>query len=246
VNARVIVITGAGSGLGRAMATALLEAGHHVVLTGRTPAPLRDTASGHERATVIPADVSSAPSVHGLFEQVGEVFGRIDVLVNNAGTFGPSGSVDEIEPEDWERTVAANLTGTFLCAREAVRMMKAQSPRGGRIINNGSLSAHTPRPASAAYTATKHGVTGLTKSIALDGRDHDICCTQIDIGNAATAMTAGVGTSARQADGTHRAEPTFDARYVADAVVHLVDLPLDVTVPSLTIMANRMPFVGRG
>lgn len=246
MNERVIVVTGAGSGLGRAMAHALLEAGHHVVLTGRSRAPLEETANGHERSVVVPADVSSVESVRDLFARVAGDYGRIDVLINNAGTFGPAGSADEIDPADWERTVAANLTGTFLCAREAMRMMKAQTPRGGRIVNNGSLSAHTPRPASAAYTATKHGVTGLTKSIALDGRDYDICCTQLDIGNAATAMTEGVGVSARQPDGSRRAEPTFDPRYVADAVVRLAELPLDVTVPFMTIMANRMPFAGRG
>ena len=243
---RVIVVTGAGSGIGRSIATGLLDAGHHVVLTGRTREALDQTPHGHDHALVVPTDVSSPPSVHSLFAAVAERFGRVDVLVNNAGTFGPSGAVDEIEPEDWDRTVATNLTGVFLCSREAVRMMKAQTPRGGRIINNGSLSAHTPRPASVAYTATKHAVSGLTKSIALDGRDHDICCTQIDIGNADTAMTAGISHSARQADGSMRAEPTFDPRYVADAVTRLVELPLDVTVPTLTIMASRMPFVGRG
>ncbi|WP_430332824.1 SDR family oxidoreductase [Rhodococcus sp. ACT016] len=242
----VIIITGAGSGLGQAMATGLLDAGHHVVLTGRSRGRLEETAAGHPHAVVVPADVSSASSVRNLFERVSDTYGRLDVLVNNAGTFGPSGSIDEIDPGDWDRTVMANLTGAFLCAREAVRMMKAQSPRGGRIVNNGSLSAHTPRPASVAYTATKHGVTGLTKSIALDGRDHDICCSQIDIGNAATAMTEAVGVSARQADGTYRAEPTFDARHVADAVVRLVELPLDVNIPFMTVMANRMPFAGRG
>ncbi|QYB04814.1 SDR family oxidoreductase [Rhodococcus sp. USK10] len=246
VTERVIVVTGAGSGIGRSIATGLLDAGHHVVLTGRTREALDQTAHGHDHALVVPTDVSSPPSVHSLFAAVAERFGRVDVLVNNAGTFGPSGAVDEIEPEDWDRTVATNLTGVFLCSREAVRMMKAQTPRGGRIINNGSLSAHTPRPASVAYTATKHAVSGLTKSIALDGRDHDICCTQIDIGNADTAMTAGISHSARQADGSMRAEPTFDPRYVADAVTRLVELPLDVTVPTLTIMASRMPFVGRG
>ncbi|MFE5704490.1 SDR family oxidoreductase [Rhodococcus koreensis] len=246
VTERVIVVTGAGSGIGRSITTALLDAGHHVVLTGRTRDALDQTAYGHDHALVVPADVSSPKSVHSVFAAVAERFGRLDVLVNNAGTFGPSGAVDEIEPEDWDRTVATNLTGVFLCSREAVRMMKSQTPRGGRIINNGSLSAHTPRPASVAYTATKHGVSGLTKSIALDGRDHDICCTQIDIGNAATAMTAGIGQSARQPDGSVRAEPTFDPRYVAGAVTRLVELPLDVTVPTMTIMASRMPFVGRG
>ncbi|MFC0447431.1 SDR family oxidoreductase [Rhodococcus jostii] len=246
VTERVVVVTGAGSGIGRSIATGLLDAGHHVVLTGRTRARLGETAQGHERAVVVPCDVSSPQSVHDLFAVVADRFGRLDVLVNNAGTFGPSGAVDEIEPEDWDRTVAANLTGVFLCSREAVRMMKSQTPRGGRIINNGSLSAHTPRPASVAYTATKHGVSGLTKSIALDGRDHDICCTQIDIGNAETAMTAGIGQSARQPDGSLRAEPTFDPRYVADTVTRLVELPLDVTVPTITIMASRMPYVGRG
>lgn len=242
----VIVVTGAGSGLGRAMATGLLDAGHHVVLTGRNRDRLEETADEHARAVVVPADVSSVSSVRALFDHVDGTFGRLDVLVNNAGTFGPTGSVDEIDPGNWEQTVMANLTGTFLCAREAVRMMKAQSPKGGRIVNNGSLSAHTPRPASAAYTATKHGVTGLTKSIALDGRGHDICCSQIDIGNAATAMTEGVGVSARQPDGSNRGEPTFDARHVADTVVRLVNLPLDVNIPFMTIMANRMPFAGRG
>lgn len=243
---RVVVVTGAGSGLGRAMATALLDAGHHVVLAGRTRETLEETAAGHERAVVSPVDVGSADSVRDLFESVSARFGRLDVLINNAGTFGPSGSIDEIDPAAWSATVAANLTGVFLCAREAVRIMKNQDPRGGRIINNGSISAHTPRPGSVAYTATKHGVSGLTKSISLDGRDFDICCSQIDIGNAATDMTAGIGHSAKQADGTSRPEPTFDPRHVADTVVHLIGLPLEVNVPTLTIMANRMPYMGRG
>ncbi|SNS99947.1 SDR family oxidoreductase [Rhodococcoides kyotonense] len=243
---RIVVVTGAGSGLGRAMATALLDVGDYVVLAGRNRDKLDATADGYDRAVVTPADVSSPESVRDLFDSVATRFGRLDVLVNNAGTFGPSGSVDTVDPQAWSETVAANLTGVFLCAREAVRMMKAQSPRGGRIINNGSLSAHTPRPHSVAYTATKHGVSGLTKSIALDGRDFDICCTQIDIGNAATDMTAGIGHAAAQADGSTRAEPTFDPRHVADTIVHLVGLPLDVNVPTLTIMANRMPYVGRG
>lgn len=243
---QVVVVTGAGSGLGRAMSVGLLEAGHRVVLAGRNRSTLDETAAGHDNAVVHPADVSSADSVRTLFTSVANRFGRLDVLINNAGTFGPSGSVDTIEPDAWNETVAANLTGVFLCSREAVRIMKAQDPRGGRIINNGSISAHTPRPESVAYTATKHGVSGLTKSISLDGRDFNICCSQIDIGNAATDMTAGISHSARQADGTMKGEPTFDPRHVADTVVNLVDLPLDVTVPTLTIMANRMPYVGRG
>ncbi|WP_072803722.1 SDR family oxidoreductase [Rhodococcoides yunnanense] len=244
--AQVVVVTGAGSGLGRAMSTALLDAGHHVVLAGRNRGTLEESAAGHENAVIHTADVSSPDSVRSLFETVSARFGRLDVLINNAGTFGPSGSVDTIEPDAWAATVAVNLTGVFLCSAEAMRIMKAQDPRGGRIINNGSISAHTPRPQSAAYTATKHGVSGLTKSISLDGRDFDICCTQIDIGNAATDMTTGIGHSALQPDGTRKAEPTFDPRYVAEAIVHLVGLPLDVTVPTLTIMANRMPYVGRG
>lgn len=243
---QVVVVTGAGSGLGRAMSVALLEAGHQVVLVGRNRDTLEETAAGHDNAVVASADVSSADSVRSVFASVWDKFGRLDVLVNNAGTFGPSGSVDTIDPAEWASTVAVNLTGVFLCSAEAVRMMKSQDPRGGRIINNGSISAHTPRPSSAAYTATKHGVSGLTKSISLDGRDFDICCTQIDIGNAATDMTSGIGHAARQPDGSTRAEPTFDPRHVADTIVQLVGLPLDVTVPTMTIIANRMPYVGRG
>ncbi|MGA9872395.1 MAG: SDR family oxidoreductase [Rhodococcus sp. (in: high G+C Gram-positive bacteria)] len=244
--AKVVVVTGAGSGLGRAMAIGLLNAGHHVVLAGRNDNSLTAAAADHERATVHATDVSSEASVVSLFAAVEARFGRLDVLVNNAGTFGPKGSIDEIDAGAWSETVAVNLTGVFLCTREAVRIMKAQNPRGGRIVNNGSISAHTPRPASVAYTATKHGVSGLTKSTSLDGRDFDICCSQIDIGNAATDMTTGFATSSRQADGSMLAEPTFDPRHVADLVVQLVGLPLDVNVPTLTVMANRMPYVGRG
>ncbi|RRQ29084.1 SDR family oxidoreductase [Rhodococcus sp. Eu-32] len=243
---QVIVVTGAGSGIGRAMATALLDADHQVVLVGRNPHKLEATAEGYANALTAIADVSSPDSVRSLFDLVAKRFGRLDALINNAGTFGPVGSVDTIEPEDWSDTIASNLTGVFLCSREAVQMMKAQRPRGGRIINNGSLSAHTPRPLSAAYTATKHGVSGLTKSIALDGREFDICCSQIDIGNAATDMTTGIGHAAMQADGSRSPEPTFDPRYVADTIVRMIDLPLEVNIPTLTIMANRMPYVGRG
>jgi NAD(P)-dependent dehydrogenase (short-subunit alcohol dehydrogenase family) len=195
---------------------------------------------------VVPTDVADAASVAALFAAVRERWGRVDLLMNNAGMFGPSGSVDEIAVEDWTATVATNLTGAFLCAREAFAAMRAQQPQGGRIINNGSISAHVPRPGSAAYTATKHALTGLTKSIALDGRPYGIACGQIDIGNAATDMTAGISVGARQADGSIRPEPTFDPEHVADAVLLMARLPLDANIPFLTITATTMPFLGRG
>jgi NAD(P)-dependent dehydrogenase (short-subunit alcohol dehydrogenase family) len=206
----VAVVTGAGSGVGRVVATALLDAGYRVALAGRRAAALEETADGRESALVVPTDVGDAESVAGLFAEVLERWGRVDLLMNNAGTFGPAGSVDEIPVDAWTSTVATNLTGAFLCAREAFAAMRAQRPQGGRIINNGSISAHVPRPGSAAYTATKHALTGLTKSIALDGRPDDIACGQSDIGNAATEMTAGISVGARQADGSVRPEPTFD------------------------------------
>jgi NAD(P)-dependent dehydrogenase (short-subunit alcohol dehydrogenase family) len=247
---RTAVVTGAGSGVGRGIARALLGAGWQVALAGRREEALRETASSDDgldaSALVVPADVTSPDSVAELFGTVQRQCGRLDLLVNNAGLFGPSGGVDEIELADWQRVVDTNLTGAFLCARHAVRLMKAQDPRGGRIINNGSISAHTPRPGSAAYTATKHAMTGLTKSISLDGRAFDIACGQIDIGNAETELTKRFSRGVPQANGTIAAEPTFDSRHVADAVLYMASLPLDANVLFLTVMATAMPFVGRG
>jgi NADP-dependent 3-hydroxy acid dehydrogenase YdfG len=242
----VAVVTGAGSGVGRAVAVALLGAGYRVGLAGRRASALQETAGGHPEALVAPTDVTDPESVAALFRAVLVRWGRVDLLVNNAGTFGPAGPIDEVPVEQWQAAVATNLTGTFLCAREAFAAMRAQQPQGGRIINNGSISAHTPRPGSAAYTATKHAVAGLTKSLALDGRPFDIACGQIDIGNAATEMTAGIAQGARQADGSVRPEPTFDVAHVADAVLYMAGLPLGANVLSLTVMATAMPFVGRG
>jgi NAD(P)-dependent dehydrogenase (short-subunit alcohol dehydrogenase family) len=264
----VAVVTGAGSGLGRSIAGALLGAGWQVALAGRRAGALRETAEAAEAAKAaagppagppggpaggsagaalaVPTDVTSAPSVAALFGAVHRRWGRLDLLVNNAGLFGPAGGVDEIDLADWQRVVDTNLTGAFLCAQHAVRMMKAQAPRGGRIINNGSISAHTPRPGSVCYTATKHAITGLTKSISLDGRAFDIACGQIDIGNAATEMTRRFSRGVPQADGSVAAEPTFDASHVADAVLYMASLPLDANVLFLTITATKMPFVGRG
>ena len=198
------------------------------------------------RRLAVPADVTEPESVAALFAAVQQRWGRLDLLVNNAGVFGPAGPVDEIPVADWRRAVDTNLTGAFLCARQAVRMMKAQQPQGGRIINNGSISAQVPRPGSAAYTATKHALTGLTKSISLDGRPFGIACGQIDIGNAATEMTARMASGVPQADGTLAAEPTFDARHVADAVLYMAGLPLDANVQFLTLTATTMPYIGRG
>ncbi|GAA4831883.1 SDR family oxidoreductase [Saccharopolyspora rosea] len=242
----VAVVTGAGSGVGRAVAQALLGAGYRVVLVGRRLDPLRETARGASTARVLPADVGDPDAVAALFDAVRDEFGRVDVLFNNAGTFGTPGAVDELSYSDWEAALRVNLTGSFLCAQHAFRIMREQDPRGGRIINNGSISAHSPRPRSVAYTATKHAITGLTKSISLDGREHDIACGQIDIGNAATEMTAGIATGAVQADGSVRAEPTFDVRHVAEAVLYMARLPLDANVQFLTITATAMPYLGRG
>jgi NAD(P)-dependent dehydrogenase (short-subunit alcohol dehydrogenase family) len=241
--ARVAVVTGAGSGIGRHVARALLGAGYRVALAGRREGPLRETASD---ALIVPTDVADPDAVANLFDAVRREWGRIDLLFNNAGTFGPPGAVDEVEPEDWQHSVGTNLTGAFLCAHHAVRLMKDQDPRGGRIINNGSISAHVPRPGSVAYTATKHAITGLTKSISLDGRPYDIACGQIDIGNAATELTAAIAEGARQADGSTRPEPTFDVEHVARAVLYMADLPLEANVLFMTITATTMPFVGRG
>jgi NAD(P)-dependent dehydrogenase (short-subunit alcohol dehydrogenase family) len=244
----VAVVTGAGSGLGRHITLALAEAGWQVTAAGRRIASLEETAALAPAASVHPvvADVADANSVAALFAAVAGRHGRLDLLVNNAGTGAPPGAVDEISPEGWQSIVAVNLTGSYLCAHHAVRMMKAQDPQGGRIINNGSISAHSPRPRSVGYTATKHAITGLTKSISLDGRPYNIACGQIDIGNAATEMTERIAAGAPQADGSILAEPTFDPRHVAEAVRYMAELPLDTNVQFLTIMATAMPFIGRG
>lgn len=243
----VAVVTGAGSGLGRATSIALVAAGFRVALLGRRSETLEETARLAGGSTlVLPTDVSLSDQVEAAFAAVVAEWQRVDVLYNNAGRFGPTGDVDEVAIEDWLASVATNLTGTFLCSRAAFAQMKAQDPRGGRIINNGSISAHVPRPGSAAYTATKHAIAGLTKTLSLDGRPYNIACGQIDIGNAATQITAGIGSATRQADGSMRAEPTFDPRYAADAVVQMVVLPLDVNIQAMTIMATNMPYIGRG
>ncbi|TCP56192.1 NADP-dependent 3-hydroxy acid dehydrogenase YdfG [Tamaricihabitans halophyticus] len=245
---KTAVVTGAGVGLGRHIARALLADGYRVALAGRRPEPLReacaDAADG--MALAVPTDVADPDAVAALFDTVRTQWGRLDLLVNNAGTFGVPGAVDQVSVADWRQVVDVNLTGAFVCAQHAVRLMKEQDPRGGRIINNGSISAHTPRPGSVAYTATKHAITGLTKSISLDGREFDIACGQIDIGNAASEMTEVIAVGARQADGSIRAEPTFDPAHVAEAVRYMAGLPLDANVQFLTITATTMPYIGRG
>jgi NAD(P)-dependent dehydrogenase (short-subunit alcohol dehydrogenase family) len=246
---KVAVVTGAGTGIGKAVTLALLREGYCVALAGRRREPLERTAAeaGHAaRTLVVPADVSDAGSVQALFAAVQESFGRVDLLFNNAGIFVPGVEIDALSVEQWKAVVDINLTGYFLCAREAFRMMKTQDPRGGRIINNGSISAHAPRPNSAAYTATKHAVTGLTKSIALDGRRYDIACSQIDIGNARTEMAAPMAQGVAQANGHIAVEPLMDLAHVASAVLYMASLPLDTNVQFMTIMATKMPFVGRG
>ncbi|HEX5190178.1 MAG TPA: SDR family oxidoreductase [Streptosporangiaceae bacterium] len=243
------VVTGASSGLGRAITRTLLAAGWRVAAAGRRDAELAETiaaAASADAAMAVPTDVSEPDSVARLFRAVERRWGRLDLLVNNAGVFGPGGAADEISFDGWQQIVAVNLTGAFLCASHAVRLMKAQRPQGGRIVNNGSISAHSPRPRSVGYTATKHAITGLTKSLALDGREFDIACGQIDIGNAATEMTRGLERGAPQADGTVAPEPTFDPQHVADAVLFMANLPLDANVQFLTIAATKMPFIGRG
>ncbi|WIX84592.1 SDR family oxidoreductase [Amycolatopsis sp. DG1A-15b] len=239
------VVTGAGSGIGRAVARALLEDGYQVALAGRRAGALAETAEGFENALAVPTDVSDEQAVEALFAAVRDRWGRLDLLFNNAGV-SAAGTVADLSVEDWKRTVDVNLTGMFLCARQAVRLMKDQDPRGGRIINNGSISAHVPRPAGVAYTATKHAVTGLTRSISLDGRAWDVACGQIDIGNAATEMTERMAAGIPQADGRVVAEPTFDVRHVADAVRYMAGLPLGANVQFLTVTATTMPFIGRG
>jgi NAD(P)-dependent dehydrogenase (short-subunit alcohol dehydrogenase family) len=246
---RVAVVTGAGSGIGRAIAHGLLGAGWRVTLAGRRAETLDATAADApaERAHTVVADVTSPESVADLFAAVRERWGRLDLLVNNAGVFGTPTPVEDFDVEQWRAVVDTNLTGSFLCAQQAFKLMKDQQPAGGRIINNGSLSAFTPRPNSAAYTASKHAVTGLTKALSLEGRRHGIACGQIDIGNAATDMTGGFGKGTLQADGSIKPEPVMDVQHVVGAVLYMADLPLDANVQSLTVMATAMPsFVGRG
>jgi NAD(P)-dependent dehydrogenase (short-subunit alcohol dehydrogenase family) len=246
---RIALVTGAGSGIGQACALALLEAGWTVVFNGRRAAPLQAAIaqSPHAaRAWAAPADVGDEAAVASLFEQIRQRHGRLDLLFNNAGVFTVGVPIDELPVAAWRQAVDVNLTGAFLCTREAFRLMKAQSPRGGRIINNGSISAHAPRPNSAPYTATKHAMTGLTRSCALDGRAFDIAVGQIDIGNAATDMTTTMAQGVPQADGSRRVEARMDVRHVADTVVHMASLPLSANVLFTTVMATAMPFVGRG
>ena len=245
---RVAVVTGASSGLGRLITITLADQGWYVVAAGRRFVLLEETMDLARPEMVLPvaADVGDPESVTALFAAVGDRFGRLDLLVNNAGTGAPPGAVDELTPEGWQSILATNLTGSYLCAHHAVRMMKAQDPRGGRIINNGSISAYAPRPASVGYTVTKHAITGLTKSISLDGRPYDIACGQIDIGNANTEMTQPIAAGAPQADGSIMAEPTFDPQHAADAVAFMAGLPLDANVQFMTITATTMPFIGRG
>ena len=248
-NSKVVVVTGAGSGVGRAVALAFLDNGDKVALLGRRQSPLEETisqSSASESAMALPADVTSEEKVVAAFAAVAKHFGRIDVLFNNAGIFPQSASFEEIALADWETAVDINLNGSFLCAREAFRYMKAQDPMGGRIINNGSISAHAPRPQSAGYTTTKHAINGLTKSIVLDGRPYNIACGQIDIGNAATQLLAGVASEALQANGTVMQEPMMSVDEVADAVLSMADLPLATNIQNMLIMATAMPYVGRG
>jgi NAD(P)-dependent dehydrogenase (short-subunit alcohol dehydrogenase family) len=243
--AQGIVITGAGSGIGRATARTFLAAGWRVALIGRREEALHETA-GDASALVLPCDVSDPAAVDAAFARIGAEWGRLDVLFNNAGMSLKGAPIDEIPVEDWLQLSAVNITGMFLVARAAFGMMRRQSPQGGRIINNGSISAHVPRPGSAPYAMSKHAVTGLTRTLGLDGRAFDIACGQIDIGNAATEMVAAMPKGVPQADGSLRAEPVMDVAHVAEAVLHMARLPLDVTIPFLTIMARDMPYIGRG
>jgi NAD(P)-dependent dehydrogenase (short-subunit alcohol dehydrogenase family) len=245
---KVAVVTGAGSGIGRAVSVALNAVGFSVVLAGRRADELAKTAALAKESPMIPVptDVSQPEQVKALFSVVREKFGRLDLLFNNAGKGTPAIPMEELTFEQWSGVVGVNLTGAFLCSQEAMRMMKAQDPRGGRIINNGSISAYAPRPHSAPYTATKHAITGLTKSISLDGRPFDIACGQIDIGNAATEMTERMTAGVLQANGTTAVEPRMDVQHVADAVLYMASLPLDANVQFMTVMATKMPLVGRG
>jgi NAD(P)-dependent dehydrogenase (short-subunit alcohol dehydrogenase family) len=246
---KVAIVTGAGSGIGKAVTITLLKNGYAVALAGRRAEPLEQIvkeAGAGSRALAVPTDVSDPASARALFAKTKERFGRLDVLFNNAGVNAPGIPLEDLTVEQWRNVVDINLTGVFLCTQEAFRIMKEQSPRGGRIINNGSISAHTPRPNSAPYTATKHAITGLTKSTSLDGRKYDIACGQIDIGNALTEMAARMAKGVPQANGTMAIEPLMDVQNVADAVLLMASLPLDANVQFLTITATKMPFVGRG
>ena len=246
---RVALVTGAGSGIGRAATLALLNAGYAVVLAGRRREALEQTlalAAATPAALAVATDVTSEASVNALFAAIEARYGRLDVLFNNAGIGAAALPVDELSFEQWSQVIAVNLNGSFLCARAAFRLMKRQRPAGGRIINNGSISAQVPRPLSAPYTAAKHAITGLSKSLALDGRAHNIACGQIDIGNAGTDMTERMSRGALQADGSYRPEATMEVRHVAEAIVQMANLPLDVKIPQMTLMATQMPFGGRG
>jgi NAD(P)-dependent dehydrogenase (short-subunit alcohol dehydrogenase family) len=249
-NGRVALVTGAGSGIGKASSLALQAAGYSVVLAGRRAEELERTAASAAKdggkVLPVPTDVTKQESVKALFARVGDVFGRLDVLFNNAGTGGRALPLEDLTLEQWNKVLAVNLTGAFLCAQEAIKLMKAQQPRGGRIINNGSLSAHAPRPNSAPYTSTKHAMTGLTKCISLDGRKYDIACSQIDIGNAATEMTERMSSGVTQANGAEMPEARMDVSHVADAVLYIANLPLNANVQFMTLMATTMPFIGRG
>jgi NAD(P)-dependent dehydrogenase (short-subunit alcohol dehydrogenase family) len=245
----IALVTGAGSGIGRAVALGLQAAGYTVVIAGRRAEALRETAflaSGSAPMLAVPTDVSQPESVRDLFARLRGEYRRLDLLFNNAGTGAPAIPLEDLTIEQWRAVVDVNLTGCFLCAQEAIRIMKAQQPRGGRIINNGSISAHAPRPFSAPYTATKHAVTGLTRSISLDGRAHDIVCGQIDIGNAATALTDRMAVGVLQPHGEVLPEPRLDLRHVVDAVLYMANLPLEANVQFMTVMASKMPYIGRG
>jgi NAD(P)-dependent dehydrogenase (short-subunit alcohol dehydrogenase family) len=246
---RVALVTGAGSGIGKSAALALLKDGYHVALVGRRRELLEKTAAesgAKDRALALPADVTQIEHVRTVFAKTKDTWGRLDVLFNNAGMGAPAVPMEELPIEKWREVVELNLTAMFMCIQEAIRIMKAQEPRGGRIINNGSISAHAPRPMSVAYTATKHAVTGLTKCVSLDGRKHDIACGQIDIGNAMTDLAARMAKGVPQADGSIKPEPLMEVEHVGRAVLHMANLPLDVNVQFMTIMASKMPFVGRG
>jgi NAD(P)-dependent dehydrogenase (short-subunit alcohol dehydrogenase family) len=247
---KIVLVTGAGSGIGRAVVLAFLRDGYRVVLAGRRMAALQETIetakTDQSRVLAVSADVTDPVSVGSLFQRTQEVFRRLDVLFNNAGAGIPAAQLEDVTYEQWQRVLATNLTGPFLCTQEAFRLMKRQTPRGGRIINNGSLSAYVPRPSSAPYTATKHAVAGLTRSTSLDGRNYDIACGQIDIGNAATEMAAKMGEGVQQADGSIRPEPLIDVSLVADAVLYMANLPLEANVQFMTVMATKMPYIGRG